>query len=74
MSSLMKPREEEAGPESEHEAVPEAENLSIVQEFVLFLRENKKWWLIPIIVMVLIIGALLIFGAGPLSPFLYTLI
>ena len=48
-------------------------NPSIVGEFLLFLKENKKWWLIPIIVMTVVIGALIWFGAGPGAPFIYTL-
>lgn len=53
------------------EAPPE--DMSIVAEFMLFLRENKKWWLMPIIVIMLALGALLFFGSTPLAPFIYTL-
>jgi len=47
--------------------------LSIMTEFWEFLRARKKWWLIPIIVSLLLLGALIIFAEGSaLSPWLYT--
>lgn len=49
------------------------EEMSLPAEFILFVRENKKWWLIPIIVMVLLLGVLLFFGSSPAAPFIYTL-
>ena len=39
-----------------------------------FLRERKKWWLLPVIVMLALVGALLIFAQGSaLAPFIYTI-
>jgi hypothetical protein len=38
-----------------------------------FLRHNKKWWLLPIVVMLLIFGALVLLGGTGLAPFIYTL-
>lgn len=38
------------------------------------MRTRKKWWLAPIIVMMLLVGALLIFAQGSaLAPFIYTI-
>lgn len=38
------------------------------------MRERKKFWLAPIIVILLLIGVLVIFGGGnALAPFIYTL-
>ena len=46
----------------------------ILKEFLLFLREEKKWWLLPIVLVLLALGALLVFSAGsPLAPFIYSL-
>ena len=55
------------------DAAPEPEEMSIFAEFLLFLRENKKWWLIPMIVMILLLGALVFLGSSPVAPFIYTL-
>jgi Family of unknown function (DUF5989) len=45
----------------------------LVAEFVLFLRHNKKWWLLPIVVMLLGVGVLIILGGTAMAPFIYTL-
>ncbi len=48
--------------------------LSIVAEFWHFLRERKKWWLAPIIVLTLLLSLLIIFTEGSaLAPFIYAL-
>jgi len=38
-----------------------------------YLRENKKWWLLPILVMLLIFGLLVFLSGTVLAPFIYTL-
>jgi hypothetical protein len=44
------------------------------KEGLRFLREEKKWWLIPLVVSVLILAALIYFtqGPAPLSPYMYS--
>ena len=43
-------------------------------EFWAFLKERKKWWLLPVIVMLALVGTLLIFAQGSaLAPFIYTI-
>ena len=44
-----------------------------VKEFIAFLGENKKFWLIPLLLALLAIGALLILGGTAAAPFIYTL-
>ncbi len=46
---------------------------SLVREFTDFLKENKKWWLLPIIVSVLGLGVLVMLGGSAAAPFIYTL-
>ena len=49
-------------------------NLSIVSEFWEFLKTRKKWWLTPIIVFLVLLGALIVFTEGSaLAPFIYAL-
>ena len=45
----------------------------IVREFVAFLYSNSKWWLSPIIVILLLMGLLIVLGGTPLAPFIYSL-
>ncbi len=43
-------------------------------EFVNFLWSKKKFWLIPVTIVLFLIGFLLVFvGSSALSPFIYTL-
>ncbi|MDP6057690.1 MAG: DUF5989 family protein [Pirellulaceae bacterium] len=51
----------------------EGESPGIVREFVDFLRFNKKWWLTPIILVLIMVGLLVAFGSSPAAPFIYTL-
>jgi len=53
------------------------ENLSsdsgIFREFWEFLRENKKFWLLPIIIVLALLGILIYVGSTGAAPFIYTL-
>ena len=47
---------------------------SLVKEFYLFIKQEKKWWLVPLITVLLIVGAPLFFASSsPLAPFFYPL-
>jgi hypothetical protein len=46
---------------------------SFLAEFWTFLREKKKWWLIPFILVMLIFSALFFLSGTGLAPFIYTL-
>ena len=47
---------------------------SLLREFVAFLRVRKKWWLAPIMIMLLLVGVLLVFAqTSVLAPFIYTI-
>ena len=48
--------------------------MSLVGELWRFMRVRKKWWLGPIILVMLLVGALLVFAQGSaLAPFIYTI-
>ncbi|HEV2911715.1 MAG TPA: DUF5989 family protein [Pyrinomonadaceae bacterium] len=48
--------------------------MSLLMELWAFLRERKKFWLLPIILTMLLFGALMIFAqSSALAPFIYTL-
>ena len=43
-------------------------------EFWAFMRMRKKYWLLPIVIMTLILGGLIVFAEGSaVAPFIYTL-
>ena len=48
--------------------------LSLAGEIWLFLRQNKKLWLLPIVVILLLMSMLLVFAqTSALAPFIYTI-
>jgi hypothetical protein len=47
--------------------------MSLYGELWQFMRERKKWWLVPVVTLMVIVGALLIFAqTSALAPFIYT--
>lgn len=46
---------------------------SLIREFWQFLAHTKKWWLLPILGIVLLLGALIFLSSTPLAPLIYTL-
>ncbi len=47
---------------------------SLTRELWAFMRERKKWWLAPLLAVLLMVGALLVFAQGSvLAPFIYTI-
>jgi hypothetical protein len=48
--------------------------LSILKEFWSFLRVRKKWWIAPIVMLLLTLGFILVVTEGSvLAPFIYSL-
>lgn len=48
--------------------------VKIISEFIKFLVHNKKWWLLPIVLVLMILGVLIILTQGSaVAPFIYTL-
>ena len=46
----------------------------IIREFWSFLRVRKKWWITPVVLFLLVLGALLVFAKGSaLAPVIYSL-
>lgn len=48
-----------------------ADRVGLAAEFWDFLKHNKKWWLLPILLVLLLIGALVILGSSGAAPFIY---
>ena len=48
--------------------------LSFLQEFWMFLRVRKKYWLIPILIVMMLFGSLIVLTQGTaIAPFIYTI-
>jgi hypothetical protein len=53
-----------------------ARRSNIVSEFMMFMRENKAYWISPIIIVTLLLAGLIVLGAvggGAAAPFIYSL-
>ena len=47
--------------------------MRFLKEIISFVVETKKWWLVPILFVLLIIGLLVIFADSAVAPFIYSL-
>jgi hypothetical protein len=60
-------------PSQAFEQAASAERSSFLGEFWEFLAHNKKWWLLPILVVFLLFGVLMLLGGTAAAPFIYTI-
>jgi hypothetical protein len=51
----------------------DAADVTFMREIGHFLRQNKKWWLLPVLLILLPLGVLLILSGTAVAPFIYTL-
>ena len=59
---------------SEFEKLAQSEQQAgILAEFWHFLGQSKKWWLLPILIVVSGFALLVLFGGSAAAPFIYTL-
>lgn len=47
--------------------------MKFLKEIISFIIETKKWWLVPIIIVLLIVGLLVLFADSAVAPFIYSL-
>lgn len=48
--------------------------MEFIKDIWSFLKERKKFWLLPALITLILVGALLVFGAGSaIAPFIYTI-
>ena len=50
-----------------------ASRAGFLSEFWHFLKHNKKWWLLPILIVLLLVGVLVVLSGSAAAPFIYTL-
>jgi hypothetical protein len=64
---------QQKGSNAEFEKAAAGKQASLIREFWGFLKENKKWWLLPILVILLMVGVLVFLGGTGVAPFVYSL-
>ena len=57
----------------EFEREAQAGHTGLVADFVGYLKHNKKWWMTPIIVVLLLFGVLVMLSGTAMAPFIYAL-
>lgn len=58
---------------SKFEAASKGQSSSLLGDTIGFLRNNKKWWLLPILTTLMLISVLLLLSGTAVAPFIYTL-
>jgi len=69
----MKTTEKNRPGSTEFVAASQKARSNILSDFFSFLAHNKKWWMIPILICLLLFGLLLVLGGSSLAPFIYPL-
>ncbi|MCX6877875.1 MAG: DUF5989 family protein [Verrucomicrobia bacterium] len=64
----MSKRQSEFDKAAAHQA-----DCGFMAEFWGFLKENRKWWLLPILVLLLVLGLFTLLAGTGAAPFIYTL-
>jgi hypothetical protein len=48
--------------------------MNFLKEYWIFIKERKRWWLLPVIIILFLIGLFILIGASSaLAPFVYSL-
>lgn len=70
LRELKMKNDEKEQPNRTQNVAEEAEP-GLIVEFWQFLKHNKKWWLLPLILALLVLGALVVISGSGLVPFIY---
>ncbi len=61
----------DTGKARQFEILAKHKQKSLVGEFWGFLKETRKWWLLPLLIGIVALGAAVIITGSPIAPFLY---
>ena len=67
------PMSSKPAPKSDLDSLADSAEPSIVAEFWEFLSHNKKWWLIPIMLVLALFGVVAALASSSVAPFIYAL-
>jgi hypothetical protein len=65
------PQPPSEGGKSEFERAGQEQQPSLIVEFIEFLKYNKKWWLLPIVIVLALVGLLVFLASTGVAPFIY---
>ena len=72
MPKPQAPKQRPPASDEDFAKLAESGSQGLLREFWELLRHNKKWWLTPIILVLLLVGILVILGGTGAAPFIYT--
>jgi hypothetical protein len=64
---------ERRDPDEEARRLAGEKSPGVAREFLSMMMENKKWWLLPALLVLLAVGALVVLAGSGAAPFLYAL-
>jgi hypothetical protein len=67
----MPPRDEERSADDFESLAQSSASPGLLTEFCQFLRHNRKWWMLPILVVLLVFGLLIFLSGTGAAPFIY---
>ena len=70
---MEKPQRDPASPAEDFIKQGQMKPASFLGDFFYFLKNNKKWWMLPLIALLLGYGLLVLLGSTGAAPFIYTL-
>lgn len=73
MTEESKQKPDAKGGSDAFERAAQEKSPGLVKDFLAFLGENKKWWLLPLLFVLLVVGLLVVVGGTALGPFIYPL-
>ena len=62
-----------SGAQDDFQMQAQEKRASLTQEFIGFMADNKKWWMLPIVVCLVLLTCLVLFAGSGAAPFIYTL-
>jgi len=69
----MSEQEDKTNSEKSFEELSQDKQLGLATEFLMFIKENKIWWMLPIILVLGMVGVLAFLTTTGAAPFIYTL-
>ncbi len=60
-------------PQKSFDELKEQSRSGLIAEFMYFLGQNKKWWLLPILIVIGMVGILVLLAGTGAAPFIYTM-
>jgi len=62
-----------SAPNNDFQKESQSGRTGLASEFIDFLKHNKKWWLLPILLAVVAVGVIVFLGSTGAAPFIYPL-